>query len=126
MPSAKIGAAIFERIHDLPDSFMSFAVEELRDYASLPTNLGREIRIVLWPTYLEKNPQLRARTDNGGCDACRRSAAGAGFFYVRAPGGKRDALIKCVCNKLPNVAHWKAWSIMDMHTAGIIPDLRGQ
>ena len=124
-PHEKFRIATFERVEDLPDSFMAFAVEELKDFASLPQNLGRELRLVLWPAYRDKNPQLRAHADDTGCDACGKSAAGPGFFYVSEQGKKSVFILKCRCCRQQNVADWKAWSLAEMYAAGLTPEMRG-
>ncbi|MDR2695172.1 MAG: hypothetical protein LBC79_02170 [Deltaproteobacteria bacterium] len=100
MPSARIADAVFGAVSELPDSFMDFAVAELKDYATLPSNLGRELFRVLWPRYREKNPQIKARAGNQGCDFCRnagRNGGGIGWLYAHEPSSGHTILRKCKC-----------------------------
>jgi len=123
-PAQKVAEGVFERVKDLPDSFMAFAVAELRDYTTLPSNLGRELRRNLWPAYLGKNPQLRAGTEIKGCDLCRSGRAGPGFIYAYNPADScRVVMFKCVCCTQENVAHWESWDMGKIYEAGLVPGL---
>jgi hypothetical protein len=128
IPGPKIGAAIYDRIRTLPDAFMTFAVDALRDYASLPSNMGREMIRVLWPAYRDKNPQLASRHEEQGCDACRNSRAGVGFLFSHAPWGHKWHIVmhKCVCNKQENIAHWEAKTPEQIRDAGYTLGLPGE
>lgn len=104
-PSSGKADAVYKRISDFPDGLMDFALAKLEDYDSLPGNLGKEFRRVLWPRYVEKHPELRARIQSSYCDNCRDGDAGVpGWFFVWDITGK-EALSKCVCNDTESVRH---------------------
>lgn len=94
-PSNAVLLAVYRRIESLPDGFLAFAAEKLEDYTTLPVNLGRELRRILWPEYLGRHPELRARDEERCCRNCSPDVPG--FFWAYEPNGKR-ILCKCVCN----------------------------
>jgi hypothetical protein len=97
-PSPKICAAIFDRVRELPDKFMAFAVGELRDYPTLPSNLGRELRRVLWPQFAEKHPGLLAAARDDGCDWCRDGRTSPGWLWAHKSATGHVVLRRCQCS----------------------------
>lgn len=106
-PSTQIAAAIFARVDSLPDGFMPWAAGKLEDFDKLPTNLGRSLRRELWPEYLEKHPELKAKENRGRCNNCSPDLEG--FFWAWDQDGKRYCL-KCACNDRQEMAHWQSWT----------------
>ncbi len=89
-PGKEMIAAVWRRVEPLPDSFMAWAAVRLEDYEKLPSNLGRELAVVLWPQWRAEQP---ARPGREGCAAC----GGRGFWLARrkgdeGPGGRGVAL----------------------------------
>lgn len=99
-------SSIFRDVENYPKEFMDFCRDILRDYEKLPSNLGREMRLELWPQYLSKHPEAKAK----GQHACHQCAAGLpGWFWARKPDGAR-CMCKCLCNTDPRYAHIPAYS----------------
>jgi len=117
-PAQGVMAAVYRRIDGLPDGFLAFAAEQLEDRDSLPANLGRELRRVLWPEYLEKNPELRAREQPRGCRECAGSPD-PGIIWAWSRDGHRYAL-PCVCNTVPSLAHIQHWTLADVEAADLL------
>lgn len=118
-PAQKVCLAVFGRVRDLPDAFMVFAAKEMRDYTALPSNLGRELRRVLWPDWLDKNPRERARRAHAGCAGCRSGRAGPGFLYVWEKDG-HAVLCRCACNA--ENPEQRGWTREALLRAGFLPD----
>lgn len=114
-PNAATMSAVFRRVDGLPDGFFEYAAERLEDRETLPGNLGRELRHVLWPEYLEKNPQLRARTV--GCRDCDPEMPG--FFWAWDATGYR-LLCKCACNQDRRLENVQAWTRKQAQEAGLL------
>lgn len=93
--------AIFRRVRDLPDAFMDFALRKLENEVSLPANLGRHLRLELWPDYLDENPQLRAATVPAGCPRCASGNPGIRNYW-EADGTPHTC--RCICNTDPRTA----------------------
>ncbi|MDR2056587.1 MAG: hypothetical protein LBQ10_12090 [Desulfovibrio sp.] len=110
IPEGIVIADVWDRVKSLPDAFMDFAHEKLRDEEKLPGNMGLALQR-LWPEYLDKNPGIRsAHKDNEGCDNCRGLPGSLpGMFFVYGPDGHRYA-VKCVCSRNASLAHWPAWT----------------
>ena len=106
-PSNPVALSIWKRVQDLPDGFMEYAVGRFENSTSFPTNPGFELRRVLWPEYLDKNPHLRARESMHGCRQC--SPDTPGFFWAYETNGKRYSL-KCSCNGRKDFEHVQAWT----------------
>jgi len=94
-PGPEIMRAIYSRVEDLPDDFFRFAGEKLADYDDLPRNMGKLLKVMLWPEYLSAHPELRSYADR--CPEC----GGSGFIVRRVdtgrPGYGRDVAFECVC-----------------------------
>ena len=116
-PNAATMSAVFRRVDGLPDGFFEYAAERLEDREALPVNLGRELRRVLWPEYLEKNPGLRAREQRQGCRECAGSGM-PGILWAYGPDGHRYAC-PCVCNNNPGLAHLRHWTRREIEAAGL-------
>lgn len=69
--------AIWERIEQLPSEFMAYAIEKLQDMDKLPQNMGKFLKVDLWPEFLSDNPQLRA----GASFECLE-CGGSGFIHA--------------------------------------------
>lgn len=119
-PTAGTMSAVFRRVDGLPDGFFEYAAARLEDRESLPRNLGRELRHVLWPEYLEKNPQLRARTV--ACRDC--DLATPGFFIAWDAKGK-SWFFKCACNQDRRHENEQAWTRRQAQEAGYSLTLPG-
>lgn len=115
-PNAATMSAVFRRVDGLPDGFFEYAAERLEDREALPVNLGRELRRVLWPEYLEKKPGLRAREPQPGCNQC--AGGMPGIIWAYGHDGHRYAL-PCVCNSLPSLAHLRHWTRREVEAAGL-------
>ena len=119
-PNAAAMSAVFRRVDGLPDGFFEYAAERLEDRETLPGNLGRELRHVLWPEYLEKHPERRARP--AACREC--DAATPGFFIAWDARGK-SALFKCACNQDRRYADRQPWTHKQALEAGYSLTLPG-
>lgn len=90
--------AIYERVETLPPEFMDYAIEKFQDMEKLPANMGKFLKVDLWPEYLSENPQLRARASYE-CSEC----GGSGFIraYRNGDGNYNGALtlFDCECRK---------------------------
>lgn len=115
-PSQAVMGAVYRRIETLPVEFLEYATEQLQDRDALPSNLGRELRHVLWPEYLAKNPSLKAHTVSQGCNSCAGSPS-PGIIWAEDTGGHRYAFV-CVCNSLPSLAHARHWTRDDIEAQG--------
>ena len=108
--SADMVDSIWERVKDLPDAFMDFALEKLRDEEKLPGNTGLAMRR-LWLEYLDRNPARRAREENRGCDNCRGLPGSLpGLFFIYDPVDGHRYVVKCVCDATPGLSHMPGWT----------------
>jgi len=116
-PSPAALKAVWQRVESLPDGFFDFAKERLEDYTALPVNLGRELKRVIWPEYLERYPQLKARENTQRCRDC--DPDNPGMFWAWDVTGKRW-YFKCRCNNRPDQAHMQSWSRQQALNAGYL------
>lgn len=116
-PAQHVIHAVYHRVECLPDSFLAYAMERLEDREVLPANLGRELYRVLWPEYRSQHPELVAREDLRGCNACRTSMPG--FIWGYQADGHRY-VFKCRCNDAPQFAHLGAWTPRQIVDAGYL------
>ena len=96
-PQFHVTTAAYDRVCSLPDEFFRYALEKLQDREVLPQNLGRELRVVLWPDFLSVHPELRSHADD--CPEC----GGQGFIVMTLkdpqgrPGYGKTVGFQCVC-----------------------------
>jgi hypothetical protein len=113
-PQLHVVTAAYQRVEGLPDRFFDFALERLQDREMLPQNLGRELRVVLWPEFLEAHPELRSHVAD--CPEC----GGLGFIIMRVATGKpnygRDVAFQCVCR----IGQDQGWTRKRIEMAGIV------
>ena len=120
IPEIRIASAIFKAVETFPDEFMDFAVGELKDYPTLPSNLPLELRRVLWPAFLDKNPKLRAY-EVEGCDSCRYGrGATPGWLYVHNPDTGAVYLNRCPCR---GGEQGNAWTWQEIREARLVVGL---
>lgn len=100
--------AVYRQIEALPDAFMDYALSELEREEKLPSNLGRFLKLELWPKYLDNNPQLRAHEVQTGCHRCRDGVPGLRNYWE--PDGTAHTC-RCICNTDPRTA--KFWTPTD-------------
>ena len=94
----------FKFVADYPDDFIIWAADQLQDADKLPSNIGRELKKVLFPAW--KASQMPAFTNaqfyedlsgDPDCPECH----GKGWFYVWKRGAKpgtAPTAIPCLCN----------------------------
>ena len=112
-PGPEIMRVIYERVEGLPDDFFRFAGDKLADYDDLPRNMGKLLKVTLWPEYLAAHPELRSHADD--CPEC----GGLGFIIMRVATGKpnygRDVAFQCVCR-----IGDQGWTRKRIEMAGIV------
>ena len=115
-PGPEIMRVIYERVEELPDDFFRFAGEKIADYDDLPRNMGKLLKVNLWPEYLSAHPELRSFADN--CPEC----GGTGFIVKRVdtgrPGYGRDVAFECVCRAGQDAG----WTRERIEMAGIVEE----
>lgn len=70
MPEDRAKEVVYRRIKDLPPQFMDFAIRHFEDQETLPRNMGYYLKRVLWPEFLDKNPDMKSKTDYSCCPQC--------------------------------------------------------
>lgn len=120
-PTGNVVMAVWKRVKQLPDEFMTWAVFKFADAEKLPGNIGFEIERVmfpLWRTEFGKTAHVSACLD---CDT-----ATPGFFtaWQRLDNGTfHRFMVKCVCNtgasfeSMPRTtreqAQQRGWRVME-------------
>ena len=117
-PSQAIMAAVFRRIDSMPTGFLEYAQDRLQDRDTLPQNLGRELRNVLWPEYLQAHPEIRGRETVYGCNNCAESPLPGLLWFDDAEGHTYCG--PCVCNTAPSMEHFVHWSLQDIAAQGYV------
>lgn len=94
VPTSRILDVIFSRVEPLPDDFMDYARNRVKNMDSLPANFGAFLKRDLWPDYLDKHPELRAREDASCCPDCDRG--NPCYFSMHDPYGGITCF-RCAC-----------------------------
>jgi len=104
-PQAHVVEAAYRRVEGLPDRFFAYALDRLQEREALPQNLGRDLRVVLWPDFLSAHPELRSRA--GDCPEC--NGDGAIIVTLADPKGRqghgKTVGFQCVC-KVGDAEGW--------------------
>lgn len=108
MPLKKVTDAIFERVCSYPDAFMDYAKERLSDMDALPSNLGRFFCREVWPDFRDANPQLFTARIDAGCALCKPDLPG--WRQAWNWDFSESFLLKCPCNRDPNMANVPAFT----------------
>lgn len=100
VPSDAVALAVWKRVEEFPDAFMTFAATQLADYEKLPSNLGFELARVLYPLWRSRMDQQNTR--RVCCPDCDRHMPGFFQAWKRDEAGRlRSVLCRCLCNDDP-------------------------
>ena len=93
----------FKPVADLPDDFIAWAADKLKEDEKLPLNIGRELKR-LWPAFkaettpaAQPDPYANEASGDPNCPDCK----GAGWHYVYPIGcrpGTAPYAVPCLCN----------------------------
>ena len=102
-PRQAVLDVIYDKVADLPDDFIDWAADKIRDEEKLPVNLGRELKR-LWPAFkaetmpaCQPDPYANEASGDPNCPDCK----GAGWHYVYPIGcrpGTAPYAVPCLCN----------------------------
>lgn len=113
-------ATLDARVNDesrLPDTAAEYISRAIREYDSLPVNLGKAI-MREFGNWLSENPQAKAKEYAcPQCDAGYAKEVEAGFFWAEDATGKKQ-IFKCACNHKPRWAKMPAWTHQAAQRAG--------
>lgn len=125
LPDEGIRNAIFKRIQNLPPEFMSFAIAQLEDAPSLPTNLGYHLLRELWPDYRFQHPEITSVHDKVCCPLCISGYPGWRLVYkpeTTAQGVEtyEPVQVRCTCGNISNPAFrdWPVYSDRELEQQG--------
>lgn len=125
MPDQRICAMIFKRVEILPDNFMYFAVSHFEDQEKLPSNMGYYLKRILWPEYLNKNPELRSN-QYSCCPKCIQGMPGYRqvWEYEKTAVGNfwTPKIIRCTCGNAPNPRNERIFSDYELLQYGFSLD----
>lgn len=98
-PSEQTIKMIYKRIVTCPENFIDFTINYFEDQDALPPNMGRFLIRELWPNFLDKHPELRAREYTHSCPKCVPDIPG--YRKVWDPHGMSH-IVRCSCGNAPN------------------------
>lgn len=102
-PRTAILDEAFKPVSDLPNDFLYWAMDKLKEEEKLPINLGRELKR-LWPAFkaetmpaAQPDPYANEASGDPNCPDCR----GTGWHYVypvNCRPGTAPYAVPCLCN----------------------------
>lgn len=123
LPQSAVIDRIYDRVGQLPDSFMDFALKHFEDQDDLPKNMGGFLLNNLWPECLANHPELRARNEKQCCPLCDNGNPGWRRVWrpVKTAWGKEAFLpehVRCSCGGYPNPNQEKVYSDWELEDMG--------
>lgn len=123
MPDDRICESIFRRVKSLPDDFMNFVITHFTVQETLPRNMGYYLLRVLWPEYLNKNPDLQAH-ENKCCPLCIPELPGWRRVWGTEKTGWGDIVhvpleVRCTCGNARNPRNEPIFSEYELLAKGL-------
>jgi len=106
----------------LGNAFISWAAERLRDEEKLPANVGRHMRLVLYPEWLKAVAEAKG-TDAGSGDLVCAECGGSGWHQVWRPDAKPGdgpVAVPCTCNQIVELQFRGAEAVRKWTKAGLL------
>lgn len=123
LPQSAVIDRIYDRVGQLPDSFMDFALKYFEDQDDLPKNMGGFLINNLWPEYLANHPELRARHEVKCCPLCDIDLPGWRRVYepeITGWGRKvyKPVHVRCTCGGYPNPNQERVYQDFELEQMG--------
>lgn len=93
-PKPEVLEAVWDRVHDMPDAFLDYAIVLVRDEDMLPRNLGKYLDSLKPEFWSQKNGGTGKKEKQLGCRDCYKSP---GWIYMYAPQTHYETWFPCAC-----------------------------
>lgn len=118
----RVNEIVYRRVMNLPPEFMTFAVRHFEDQESLPRNMGYYLKQILWPEFLDKNPDLRSNQQRACCPNCCPEMPGWRRVFRIEKTALGDfwtpEIVRCACGNAPNPRGEKVMSDYELVQCG--------
>lgn len=106
-PEERIASTIYKRIRNFPDKFMKYAIEHFENQEKLPSNLIYYLKQILWPEFLERNPELKSNINYSICPQCNPDLPGWRRVWMAELTGWDEIVyvpvdVRCSCGNARN------------------------
>lgn len=105
-PEYNVMQAVYKRVKDLPDKFITFCERHFQNQNDLPKNFGKFVMDELWPKFLDRNPELKGQRLYGCCPNCISRIPGFREVYepflFKGEIHYTPRIFRCPCGNAPN------------------------